>query len=737
MREALSPGRLARWCATHRWVVVGIWVAGLLAAAALAFTLLSSGLTHEASFSNRPESRQAEELLAERLRGPEPLQEIVIVRSDTLTADAPGFRSFVEDLYGRLVSLGPDVVAHALAYYQPGGETLVSADRHTALILLTLEGGMDGAEEKAKRIRALVEAADGQQGFRVLHTGQASVSLDSSHVAEEDLRQAEGIGIPAALVVLLLVFGAVVAAVMPIVLAVVAIAIAVGLAAAIGQAFPLTFFVTNMITMMGLAVGIDYSLFIISRYREERARGLSRVEAIAATGDSATRAVLFSGLTVIIAMSGLLIVPTSIFRSLALGSVLVVAVAVLASLTLVPALLGLLGDRINALRVPVLARFAEADDGRGGFWDRVARSVMRRPALSLALVTALLLALAVPYFQMRTGFNGASTLPDDLPSKQGFEALARDFPSGLVGPAEVVIDGDMSSPEVQAAVERLRTLLAADPIFGPATLQVNEAGDLGLLSVPIAAESGSREAVRAVDALRQRYIPQAFAGVDARVLVGGEPAFSRDSFALVDTYTPIVFAFVLGLSFLLLTLAFRSVVVPAKAVAMNLLSVGAAYGLTVLVFQRGWGADLLGFRQVEAIEAWIPIFLFAVLFGLSMDYHVFLLSRIRERYDETGDNAEAVAFGLRTTGKLITGAALIMAVVFAGFASGELVMFQQVGFSAAVAVLLDATLVRSVLVPSAMALLGRWNWYLPRWLSWLPDLRVEPARRAYATVRRD
>jgi RND superfamily putative drug exporter len=733
----LSAGRLARWCASRPWTVVGIWAGALLAAAALAFTLLGSGLTHQQGFDSRPESRRAEELLEQRLRGPEPLREIVIVSSDSLTADDPAFRAFVEALYGRLLALGPEVVSHGTAYYQPGSEALVSADGHTALVVLALAGDMDGAEERAARVRTVVEEFDGQQDFRVLHTGQASVSLDSGQVAERDLRKGEGIGIPAALAVLLLVFGAAVAAVLPIVLAVAAIVTAVGLAALVGQAFPLSFFVTNMITMMGLAVGIDYCLFILSRYREERARGLDRVEAIAATGDSASRAVLFSGLTVIIAMSGLLIVPTSVFRSLALGSVLVVAVAVLASLTLVPALLGLLGDRVNALRVPFLGRFAAAKDGRGGFWDRVARNVMRRPLLGLALVGSLLVLLSVPYFQMETGFNGVGTLPDDLPSKQGFEALARDFPSGLVGPAEVVIDGDISSPQVQAAVQRLQALLAADPTYGPPTFTANDSGDLGLLSVPIAAEAGSREAVRAVDALRQRYLPQAFAGVDARVLVGGEPAFSRDFFALVDTYTPIVFAFVLGLSFLLLTLAFRSLVVPAKAVLMNLLSVGAAYGLTVLVFQRGWGADLLGFQQVEAIEAWIPIFLFAVLFGLSMDYHVFLLSRIRERYDETGDNGEAVSFGLRTTGKLITGAALIMAVVFAGFASGELVMFQQVGFSAAVAVLLDATLVRSVLVPSSMALLGRWNWWLPRWLSWLPDLRVEPPRRAYATVRRE
>ncbi len=716
---------------------MGAWAAALLVAVALAFTLLGNGLTHEAGFNTATQSQQAKELLAERLRGPDSLQEIVIVRSEYLTADDPAFQAFVEGLLQRLVGLGPEVVAHAMAYYQPGGESLVSADRHTALIVLTLEGGMNGAEEKAERIRAVVRMSDGQQGFQVLHTGQASVSLDSSHVAENDLRKGEGIGIPAALVVLLLVFGSVVAAVMPIIVAVAAIAIAVGLATLVGQAFPLAFFIVNMITMMGLAVGIDYCLFIISRYREERSRGLGRVEAIAATGDSASRAVFFSGLTVIIAMSGLLVVPMSVFRSLALGSVLVVAVTVLASLTLVPALLGLLGDRINALAVPFLGRFVLPEDGQRSFWDRIARTVMRRPLLGLGAVVAVLAALAAPYFQIDLGFSGVSTLPNDLPSKQGFEALARDFPSGLAEPAEVVIDADMSSPQVQAAVQRLQTLLAADPMFGPPTLTTNQAGDLGLLSVPIAAESGSREAVQAVDALRQRYVPQAFAGLDARVLVGGEPAFTRDFFALVETYTPIVFAFVLGLSFVLLLLAFRSIVVPAKAVAMNLLSVGAAYGLTVLVFQKGVGADLLGFQKVETIEAWIPIFLFALLFGLSMDYHVFLLSRIRERYDETGDNAEAVSFGLRSTGKLITGAALIMAVVFAGFASGKLVMFQQVGFSAAVAVLLDATLVRSVLVPSSMALLGRWNWYLPRWLSWLPDLRVEPARRAYVPVRRD
>jgi RND superfamily putative drug exporter len=318
-------------------------------------------------------------------------------------------------------------------------------------------------------------------------------------------------------------------------------------------------------------------------------------------------------------------------------------------------------------------------------------------------------------------------LPKSFPSKQAFDVLEEEFGPQRTSTAEVAVTGDVRSAEVEGAVARLQALLAADRRFGDTELAVNERGDVASLSVAVDGDPLGTEAIDAVRDLRGEYVPQAFSGVPADALVAGTSAGELDFYAIASRYQPIVFAFVLGLSFVLLVLAFRSLVVPATAIATNLLSVAAAYGLLTLVFQHGVGVDLLGLQQVDAIEAWLPLFLFSVLFGLSMDYHVFLLSRIRERYQETGDTSEAVAFGVRSTARIITGAALIMVAVFAGFASGELVMFQQLGVGLAAAVLIDATLVRSVLVPAAMKLLGRWNWYLPRPLHRLPELRAEAA----------
>ena len=323
-------------------------------------------------------------------------------------------------------------------------------------------------------------------------------------------------------------------------------------------------------------------------------------------------------------------------------------------------------------------------------------------------------------------------------TREAFELLEEKFSFGVSFPTEIVIDGDVNSQPVQAGIQRLRDTIATDPdFFGQPSLVANDTGDLALLTTAVAGETGSDQALGAVRRLRDKYIPEAFAGVQADVLVTGTQGFIVDAFDAIDRFTPIVIALVLGLSFILLTVVFRSIVVPAKAIIMNLLSVGAAYGLLVLVFQKGVGADLLGFQQTDVIDIWIPLFLFSVLFGLSMDYHVFLLTRVRERYDQTKDNAEAVAYGLRATAGLITGAALIMVAVFSGFASGEAVANQQMGFGLAVAIFLDATIVRTILVPASMRLLGDWNWYLPNFLRWLPDLRVEAAEPAEATASAD
>ncbi len=723
-------GYLARISARRPLVTLAIWLVVAVVAGGLSQALLDSATTTELKLGSGARSQQAADLLEDRLRGPEPITEIVIVQSDSLTVDDPAFKAKVETVFGQIIALGPEAVTAGLNYYLTGDERQVSPDRRTTLMPFRLAGDLNEAEGHAEHILDIVEAADGVDGFRVLTSGRASISVEQNELALHDLEQGERFGIPVALLILVALFGSLVAALAPIGLAIVAIVIALGLVAAIGQAFQLVFFVTLMVTMIGLAVGIDYSLLIISRFREEMDRGLDKLEAAERAGSTAGRTVLFSGVTVIIAICGMLIVPFLFFQSLAIGAILVVAVALAATLTLLPAVLALLGPRVNLLPVPLLGRFkvTSPDHSKAGFWEFITEKVMRFPIISILAIAVPMIVLTVFYFDIKTGLSGVDAFPEGTKSREAFYVLEENFSFGIVNPVEVVVDGDVNSPEVQGAVQRLQATLSNDPRFPiPPVPTVNDAGDLALLTLVIHGESSSQAAVDTVTVLRDEYIPAAFEGVSANVLVGGVTAITADVFEIVEIYTPFVFLFVLGFSFIVLMLVFRSIVIPIKAVIMNLLSVGASYGLLVLVFQKGVATDLLGFRHAEVVDAWIPLFLFSILFGLSMDYHVFLLSRIRERYDHTGDNAEAVAYGLRSTAGIITGAALIMVAVFGGFALGETIINQQVGFGLAVAVFLDATLVRSVLVPASMEVLGKRNWYLPSFLSWLPDVRVEPA----------
>jgi RND superfamily putative drug exporter len=689
----------------------------VVVAAYLTVGYLGDALTTDAEVTTTPESKAAELLVEERMpdAAGDP-NEVLLVRSADHTVDDPAFRAHVEDLLAQAAALGAEPTA---GYYTDGDESLVSSDRDTTAVPLALS---DDSDETVERLVDTVAGAGREDGFETAITGPLTADVDFNTAAEEDLQRGEMFGIGIALIVLLVVFGTLVASLVPILLALVSIVVGLGLTALVGTGFELSFFVVNMLVMMGLAVGIDYALFVVSRYREERTRGLEKLEAITAAGSTASRAVFFSGVTVVLALVGMFLIPSTIFRSLAVGAIIVVLVTVAAALTLLPAVLGLLGDRIDAVKLPFARRRAQ-----GRFWTRIARAVMRRPVVSLVASVALLVAAAVPFAGINTGFAGVSTLPDTFESKHGFEVLDQEFGYGTA-PADIVIDGDIASPEVQAGIDRLEARLAADDTFGRPELTVNEAGDLAVMTVLLAGDDGSSDATEGIATLRDGYVPEAFAGVPAEVLVGGDVAENVDFFEITDRYLPIVIGFVLALSFILLAIAFRSLVVPATSILMNLLSVGAAFGLLVLVFQEGIVAGLFGFDQVETIEAWIPLFLFTVLFGLSMDYHVFLLSRIRERYDQTGDNTSAIEFGVGSTARIITGAALIMVAVFGGFAAGQLVMFEQMGFGLGVAVLLDATIVRSVLVPATMRLLGDRNWYLPRRLEWLPDLRVEAAR---------
>ena len=730
-RTASFTERLARSSATHPWRTLAAWVTIIVVAVLGMSALPGNGLTSESKQHGRqPDSTIGLKLIQGRMTGAQKMSELVIVRSAAHTAADGAYKAYVTELAGEIAGLGDGVVEGVATYYQTKDPTLVSQDGHAMLIQVVMAGDLNAAIDNVDELHAVVVAAQGG-GFTLQQTGAASLNRMGNELAKSDMERAEIFGLPAALVVLVVVFGALLAAFMPLVMSILSIILALALTALIGQLYPMNTFVLNILTTMGLAVGIDYTLFIISRYREERARGLEKIDAIAATGASASRAVFFSGMTVVLAMLGMVVVPMDLTISMGMGAMLVVFTTLLTSLILLPALMSLLGDRVNAPRVPFLSRLsARRAEGHGGVWERLSHSIMRRPVIWLAAAVTLLLLAASPVLFMQTGSTGmtATGYPDDQYAKQGWDTLDRDFSLGKANPVQIVVDGRADAAAVTDGVARLQTALEADGRFGPAQVAVSEAGDLTVLSVPLAGDPAAEAAQRIVRQLRDGVVPAAFGATAGHVYIAGTTAGVVDYLGFFDRWLPIALAVVLSLSFVLLLVAFRSLVIAAKAILMNLLSVGAAYGLLVLVFQKGVGADLLGFTRVASIEAWVPLFLFSLLFGLSMDYQVFLLTRIKERFDETGDTREAVAHGIGRTAGIITGAAAIMVCVFGGMATGELAMFQQMGFGLAVAIFLDATIVRTIIVPAGMELLGDWNWYLPRWLQWLPNVSVEGLR---------
>jgi len=794
-RRPFFTERLGRRAALHPRRTVALWLA-VAVAAAIVSSLWVGVLVATDDFVTTPESKRVEDLVNERLPGAAADTEVVVVSSDAhRIGDADGaFERRVADLVAAIEAVGPEHVERVVSIADagtggaaagaaaPGGdgtaeddgaepdaaaepaapeaaadeaqspldataadgaglaEALVSEDGDATIVLVTLAGSASDAEEHARPLYDLVRAEDGRDGFAVAVTGDGTWGIEARDLAESDLRRGELIGVPMAMVVLVLVFGAVVAGLVPLVLAAVAIALATALTILMGTWFDVSVFATNIITMMGLAVGIDYSLLIVSRFREERRAGRSVGDAVARAAATASRAVFFSGGIVVLALTGMLIVPYSIFTSLGAGSIFVVVAAVAAALTLLPAVLYLLGDRVDRLRVPVPGRLRRAatpgSDDSGGVWARAARAMMRRPLIALVASSAVLVVATLPLLGMETGISGVREFPDSTSAKRAFVVLEREFSAGLTAPILVTVEGDLTDPAIAKRLEQLQTLAATGDRFRLVGFETSDAGDLAVVKLAVNADSTSEEAREAVHYLRDEAAPllEAMAPVD--VLVGGVPGLYTDALDMIDAFTPWVIGVVLALSFALLLIAFRSLVIAVQSILMNLLSVGAAYGLVTLVFQDGWGVDLLGFTQVERILAWLPLMMFCVLFGLSMDYHIFLLSRIRERYDLTGDTREAVVFGVGSTAGIITGAAAIMVAVFAGVAMGEMTMFQQLGFGLAVAVAIDATIVRSVVVPSAMTLLGKWSWYLPRWLEWLPQVRVDAPEARPAEERR-
>ena len=721
--------KLAVYCAQNPFKVIFSWLLIFALSIYLNISFLEDGLTTEFTFITQPESEKGQEALLD-LTGPRLASELIVVKSGTLKVGNPEFENLVTSIQTDLTNLGPNIIKNNYSYYQTQDPQSVSKNQDATLIGLTLAVSVDAGIKNVPKVIEIVEKYNKEPNFEVLILGEASIASASNKLSEEDLIRGESIGGSVALIILILVFGGLVAGVLPLILALLGIVIATGLVAIIGNIYQLSFFITNMVTMIGLAVGIDYTLFIISRYREERNQDFDKIEAVRRTASTATRSVVISGITVMLALLGIVIVPTLVFVSLGIGALIVVVVSIMISLTLLPSLIGLLGDKLNSLRVPFLnSKTSKSVDitSSANIWVRFAGFVMRFPIISLVVVLIILIPISMQTNSLVTGANGIDTMPEDMDIVKAYNVLSEEFSYGSISTQDIVVSGKFTPEALNSAVEILSQLVEVDPdligILG--TPQVNSQNDVALIRIATASVVGSSQSENTVKRLRGSIVPEAFSGLESSIYVSGDHAFYADFYQMVDEFTPYVFALVLTLSFILLMMTFRSIVIPIKAVLMNLLSVGVAYGLLVLVFQKGIGNEIFGFQQTDIIEAWIPLFLFCVVFGLSMDYHVFLLSRVKEFYNKTKDNTLAVSYGLSSTATIITGAGLIMVAVFGGFALGEMLMMQQIGFGLLVAILLDSTIIRIILVPASMKLLGEYNWYMPKWLEWLPTVKFE------------
>ena len=713
--------RLGRWSARHRKTAIFGWLAFVVAAVAVGATLGTQRLDPDTVGAG--ESQRAQEIVQAGAFA-DSADESVFVASESHTAADPEFRAVLADVV-RAVS-AQEGVSDVRSPLEAGGAALVAKDRHAALVQFELS---DADEQATTLVEPVLQAVAGVQerhpAFRVEQFGAASGQRVFEETVGEDFTRAEYTALPVTLGVLLVVFGALVAAGIPMLVGLTAVVAAIGLLSVPSQLFAIHEGANVVVLLIGLAVGVDYSLFYLKREREERAAGRGPEAALEAAAATSGRAVLISGLTVIVALAGLFLGGTKIWNSIAIGTILVVAIAVAGSLTVLPAVLSSLGDRVEKGRLPLIGRRSHADTSR--VWDAILTRVLRRPLVSAVAAGGFLLALAAPTLGLHTSLPGASSLPKDLPILQTYDRIQTAFPGGPL-PAIVAVEAEnVTAPEVQAAIADLRErALATGVMADPITTQVSPNGRVALVSVPLAGEgAGDPVSEQALAALRDDVVPASLgaAGLDAGVT--GETAVSKDFNDLVKERAPFVFGFVLLLAFLLLLVSFRSIVIAGKAIVLNLLSVGAAYGLLVVVFQHGWGESLLGFESTGAITSWLPLFMFVILFGLSMDYHVFILSRVREAFDRGLSTEEAVAHGIKTTAGVVSAAAFVMVAVFSIFVTLSTVEMKQAGFGLATAIAIDATIVRAVLLPSLMKLLGDWNWYLPRRLEWLPQVSHE------------
>ncbi len=722
MRSTNVAARMGRWSARHRKTAIFGWLAFVVTAFVVGNVV---GLkTIDQNDANVGEARRADHIIRDAGFRLDEQSEYVLVQSKKVSATSPAFRAVVRDAMTTLEEF-PQATA-IRSPLAPGNEGQISADGHSALIQFRPEGSYDDAVAYIDSITSAVDRVqDRNPSFYVGEAGSASTGKALDQLWESQLARAGLLSIPLTLGILLLVFGSLVGAAIPLLLALTSVFATLGLVALPSQVVPMDQAISEVVLLIGLAVGVDYSLFYIRRERDERRAGRSGSAALEAAAATSGRAVLTAGITVMIAMAGMFFSGDKTFMSFAIGTMLVVAVAMIGSLTVLPAMLSWLGDRIEKARVPLLWRL-KRDDGESRVWSAILDRVLRQPLVSAAAATTLLVVLALPALTLHTAISGLDALPKSLKAMQSFNKVEDAFPGGAT-PAVVAIAGDASSPELQQAVAELRTqALESGKALEPVTVDTAPNGEAVRVLIPLVGKGTDGTSNDALAVLRDEIIPATVGTIPGvEFAVTGDTAASKDWNDAMRSAVPKVFAFVLAFAFVLLLVSFRSLVIPLKAIVMNLLSVAAAYGVVVAIFQWGWGENLLDFNSNGGVAAWLPMFLFVVLFGLSMDYHVFILSRVREYYDRGLETEQAVARGIKSTAGVVTSAAVVMVLVFGVFALMPIVDMKEMGIGLAAAILIDATIVRAVLLPATMKLLGRWNWYLPNWLEWLPRLEHE------------
>jgi uncharacterized membrane protein YdfJ with MMPL/SSD domain len=712
--------RMGRWSASHWKTAVFGWLAFVIAAVVVG-SIVGTKQIDEAN-ANVGQAHRADQILKQAGFQADPQTEIVLVQSKTSTIDSAAFRSTVNDVVAT-VSPFHAIIKNLRTPLDAANAGQVSADKHTAMV----EFDMKGTEKVATSRIDAITAATGKiaarhPGFFVGEAGSISSGKAVNNAFNSQLASAGERSLPLTLLILLFVFGSIVAAGVPLLLALSGVIGTIGLIALPSHLVPMDPNVSAVLLLVGLAVGVDYSLFYLKREREERAAGRGHRAALEAAAATSGRSVLISGLTVMVAMAGMLFSGDKTYLSFGVATMTVVAVAMLGSLTVLPALLSKLGDRVEKGRIPFMKRFRRTS-GENRVWSAILTPALRHPVISAIASTAVLVVFALPALHIHTAQSGLDTFPKGIPTVATIEKIQDVFPGGA-DPAIVAIKANTNSAATTNAIAELKSqALASGQMTGPIEVDVNSAHTVARVAIPLDGQGTDATSLRALGTLRNDVLPATVGRLPGvTYAVTGGTADSADENTLLKHAAPLVFGFVLTFAFLLLLVSFRSIVIALKAIVLNLLSVAAAYGVLVAVFQWGWGESILNFHSNGGIAQWLPIFLFVILFGLSMDYHVFILSRVREAFDRGLTTKDAVEHGIKTSAGVVSSAALVMVGVFSIFATLPIIDMKEMGIGLAAAVLIDATIVRAVLLPATMTLLGDWNWYLPNWLGWLPKV---------------